>query len=118
MLSTPSFVRARNEMEWRAVVDDAGVVPTASREFRRTERILIRFEAYAAGAAQPDVRARLLNRGGEPMHPLEVRGGGAGGPYQVHLRPAHLPPGDYVIELSASSPIDDVTQLVAFRLRS
>ena len=118
VLSTPSFVRARNEMEWRAVVDDAGVVPTASREFRRTERILIRFEAYAAGAAQPDVRARLLNRGGEPMHPLEVRGGDAGGPYQVHLRPAHLPPGDYVVELSASSPIDDVTQLVAFRLRS
>ena len=118
VLSTPSFVRARNEMEWKAVVDDAGVVPTASREFRRTERILIRFEAYAAGDAQPEVKARLLNRGGEPMHPLDVRAAESGRPYQVDLRPAHLPPGDYVIELSASSPTDEVTQLVAFRLRS
>ena len=118
VLSTPSFVRARNEMEWRAVVDDAGVVPTASREFRRTERILIRFEAYAAGDAQPEVKARLLNRGGEPMHPLDVRAAESGRPYQVDVRPAHLPPGDYVIELSASSPTDEVTQLVAFRLRS
>ena len=118
VLSTPSFVRARNEMEWKAVVDDAGVVPTASREFRRTERILIRFEAYAAGDAQPEVKARLLNRGGEPMHPLDVRAAESGRPYQVDVRPAHLPPGDYVIELSASSPTDEVTQLVAFRLRS
>ena len=118
VLSTPSFVRARNEMEWKAVVDDVDVVPTASREFRRTDRILIRFEAYAAGDAQPEVKARLLNRGGEPMHPLDVRAAESGRPYQVDLRPAHLPPGDYVIELSASSPTDEVTQLVAFRLRS
>ena len=118
VLSTPSFVRARNEMEWKAVVDDVNVVPTASREFRRTDRILIRFEAYAAGDAQPEVKARLLNRGGEPMHPLDVRAAESGRPYQVDLRPAHLPPGDYVIELSASSPTDEVTQLVAFRLHS
>ena len=118
VLSTPSFVRARNELEWREVVDDLDVMPTASREFRRTERILIRFEAYAAGDAQPEVKARLLNRGGEPMHPLDVRAAESGRPYQVDLRPAHLPPGDYVIELSASSPTDEVTQLVAFRLRS
>ena len=118
VLSTPSFVRARNEMEWKAVVDDVDVVPTASREFRRTERILIRFEAYAAGDARPEVKARLLNRGGQPMHPLDVRAAESGRPYQVDLRPAHLPPGDYVIELSASSPTDEVTQLVAFRLRS
>ena len=118
VLSTPSFVRARNELEWREVVDDLDVVPTASREFRRTERILIRFEAYSPGEAQPEVKARLLNRGGQPMHPLDVRAAESGRPYQVQLWPAHLPPGDYVIELSASSPTDDVTQLVAFRLRS
>ena len=118
VLSTPSFVRARNELEWREVVDDLEVVPTASREFRRTERIVIRFEAYSPGDAQPEVKARLLNRGGQPMHPLDVRPAESGRPYQVHLQPAHLPPGDYVIELSASSPTDEVTQLVAFRLRS
>ena len=118
VLSTPSFVRARNELEWRTVVDDPDVVPTAARDFRRTERILIQFETYSPGAAEPDVKAQLLNRGGEPMHPLTVVPAEDGRPYQVHLRPAHLPPGDYVIELSASSPTDEVTRLVAFRLRS
>lgn len=118
VLSTPSFVRVRNEMEWKAAVDNLEVLPTASREFRRTERVLIRFEAYSPGDVQPEVKARLLNRGGELMHPLDVRAAEPGRPYQVHLRPAHLPPGDYVIELSASSPTDEVMQMVAFRLRS
>ena len=118
VLSTPSFVRARNAMEWKAVVDDPDAPPTAARQFRRTERILIRFEAYAPGTAQPEVTARLLNRGGEPLHPLDVRPPADGRPYQVHLWPAHLPPGDYVIELAAASPTDEVTEFVAFRLRS
>ena len=117
-LSTPSFVRARNAMEWRALVNDWTALPTAARDFRRTERILVRFEAYAPGTEEPDVRARLLNRGGELIHPLEVTPAQNGSPYQVDLWPAHLPPGDYVIELSATSATDDVTQLIAFRLRS
>ena len=118
VLSTPSFVRARNAMEWKALVDDYSALPTASRDFRRTDRVLVRFEVYAPGAEQPDVRARLLNRGGELIHPLDVTPADQAGPYQVDLWPAHLPPGDYVIELSATSANDDVTQLVAFRLRS
>ena len=88
------------------------------REFRRTERVLIRFEAYAPGTERPDVKARLLNRRGELIHPLDVQQADEGRPYQVDLRPIHLPPGDYVVELEASSPTGDVTQLIAFRLRS
>ena len=118
VLSTPSFVRARNHREWQARVDDWGAVPTAAREFRRTERVLIRFEAYAPGTERPDVRARLLNRGGELIHPLDVQQADDERPYQVDLRPAHLPPGDYVVELAATSAAGDVTRLVAFRLRS
>lgn len=118
VLSTPSFVRARNHREWQAVAGDWDAAPTASREFRRTERILVRFEAYAPGAERPEVKARLLNRAGELIHPLDVRQADGEQPYQVDLRPHHLPPGDYVIELAASSAVDDLTQLVAFRLRS
>ncbi len=118
VLSTPSFVRARNHREWQALVDDWAATPTASREFRRTERVLIRFEAYAPGTERPEVKARLLNRGGELIHPLDVEQADEARPYQVDLRPVHLPPGDYVVELAATSPTGDVTQLVAFRLRS
>jgi VWFA-related protein len=118
VLSTPSFLRARNHLEWQAIVDDWEAAPTAVREFRRTERVLIRFEAYAPGTERPDIKARLLNRGGELIHPLDVQQADEGRPYQVDLRPIHLPPGDYVVELAASSPTGDVTQLIAFRLRS
>lgn len=118
VLSTPSFVRARNALEWKALVNDWDALPTAARDFRRTERLLVRFEAYAPGEEEPDVRARLLNRGGDLIHPLDVTPPEDGSPYQVDVWPAHLPPGDYVIELSASSATDDVTQLIAFRLRS
>ena len=118
VLSTPSFVRARNHLEWQAFVEDWDAAPTAAREFRRTERVLIRFEAYAPGTERPEIRARLLNRIGELIHPLDVQQADEGRPYQVDLRPTHLPPGDYVVELAASSPTGDVTQLIAFRLRS
>ena len=118
VLSTPSFFRARNEMEWKVLVNDWEAIPTASREFRRTERVLIRFQAYAPGTELPEVRARLLNRSGEVIHPLDVRQAASGNPYQVDLRPAHLPPGDYVIEIAVASSTKDVNQLMAFRLRS
>jgi VWFA-related protein len=118
VLSTPSFFRARNEMEWKVLVNDWEAIPTASRDFRRTERVLVRFQAYAPGTELPEVRARLLNRSGEVIHPLDVRQAASGNPYQVDLRPAHLPPGDYVIEIAVASSTKDVNQLMAFRLRS
>ena len=118
VLSTPAFVRARNNMEWQNLVEDWDAVPTANREFRRTDRLLLRFETYAPGTEVPDVKARLLNRGGEPIHPLDVRPGEAGHPYQVDIAPAHLPPGEYVIELAATTPTSETTQLVAFKLVS
>ena len=39
VLSTPAFVRARNNMEWQNLVEDWDAVPTANREFRRTRPI-------------------------------------------------------------------------------
>ena len=118
VLSTPAFVRARNNMEWQNLVEDWAAIPTANREFRRTDRLLLRFEAYAPGTEVPDVKARLLNRGGDPIHPLDVRPGEDGHPYQVDIAPAYLPPGEYVIEFAATTPTSETTQLVAFKLVS
>ena len=72
VLSTPVFVRARNELEYRSLVDDWTVPPAVSRSFRRTERMLLRFQAYAPGGAVPEVEARLVNRAGEAIVPLDV----------------------------------------------
>ena len=118
VISTPSFVRARNNLEWKELVEDWDAVPSTGREFRRTERLLVRFEAYAPGTSVPDIKARLLNRGGDPMYPLDIQPAADGHPYQVDLMPVSLPPGEYVIELQASTPESETTQLVAFSLTS
>ena len=118
VLSTPSFVRARNNMEFTALVEDWDAIPTASREFRRTDQLLLRFETYAPGAAVPDVKAQLLNRGGDAMHPLDVQLAENGRSHQVHVVPVHLPPGEYVVELAVTTPTSETTQLIAFRLGS
>lgn len=117
-LSTPSFVRARNALHWRELVEDWDAAPTVSRNFRRTERLLLRFEAYAPGTSVPSVEAWLLNRSGDQMFPLIVQPDEDGRWHQVDIQPTGLPPGDYVVELKATAANQEVTQLVAFRLGS
>ena len=118
VFSTPAFVRARNTLEWRDLVDDWDAVPTVAREFRRTERMLLRFEVYAPGTDVPRVEAWVLNRSGGRMYPLVVQPTDGEHPFQIDIQPTSLPPGEYVIELRAAASGMETTQLVAFRLRS
>ena len=118
VLSTPAFVRARNNMEWQRLVQDWDAVPTANREFRRTDHLLLRFEAYTPGTEIAEVKARLLNRGGDAIVPLDVTPAEDGRPYQVDIAPVYLPPGDYVVELAATTLTSEITELIAFRLVS
>lgn len=138
VLSTPVFVRARNELEYRSLVDDWTAPPAVSRSFRRTERMLLRFQAYAPGGAVPEVQARLVNRAGEAIVPLDVLqpgsppagsespSAGAGdtasrpGPnaFQVPVAIPFLPPGEYLIELTATFGDGETTHLAAFRLEA
>ena len=118
VLGTPSFVRARNALELRQIVDDFTVVPLAAREFRRTDHLLVRVDAHAPGGATPTVEARLLNRRGDSIYPLDVQQASDGRPYQVYVTPVSLPPAEYIIEVRAETPTDEATRLVAFRLVS
>src|SRR5207342_629953 len=43
-VGTPEILRARNAREFHAIDGQAAAVPVASREFSRTERLLIRFQ--------------------------------------------------------------------------
>ena len=119
VLSTPYFVRARNALEFNALVADWNAPPTVSRSFRRTDRLLLRFDVYAPGDAAPDLEANLLNRGGDAVFPLDVRAAEDGGASrQVELAPAFLPPGEYIIEIQASFGDGEASEMVAFRLGS
>jgi VWFA-related protein len=116
-IGTPQFLRARNAREFRAILDNPEAVPVSSREFSRSERLLVRFPAYAPGDEVPTVGARLLNFAGQSMRTLDASRD-ARGLYEVDISLAGLASGDYYLELSASSSAGQTGERVAFRVRS
>jgi hypothetical protein len=116
-LSTPEVLRARTVKEFRDLSAAPDAVPTATREFRRTDRLIVRFDAYAPGNTAPAVSARLLNRAGEPMHDLTVSSS-AGSSHQLDLPLAGIAAAEYIIEITAKGESGNAKQLVAFRVVS
>ena len=51
------------------------------------------------------------------MRPLPVEQPAAGGPFELALRLASFPRGDYLIEISAAADDDVATTLIAFRIQ-
>jgi VWFA-related protein len=117
-LSTPRVFRARTAREFQALVGDAAAVPAVTREFSRTERLLIRFDTYGAGTEQPAVTASLLNRAGTKMSDLPVAAAAAGGTHQIDFGLSSIPAGEYLIEITAKGRSGETKQLVAFRVTS
>lgn len=115
-LSTPQVLRARSVREFREIKGGGPAVPTAGREFRRTDRLLIRFDAYAP-AGTPKVAARLLNRTGQPMLDLPVAPR-EGESFEVDLPLAGMAAAEYLVEITASGEAGEAKQLVAFRVVS
>jgi hypothetical protein len=117
VLGTPEVLRARNAREFRTLSAADSAVPVASREFSRTERLLIRFPAYAPSGTQPTVSARLLSRTGQPMRDLTVEpGSGDDGEHAIDLPLAGLAAGDYFVEVEAAIPSGETRDRVAFRV--
>ena len=109
-----ALLRAGSAREFRAVSEDPDAAPVATREFRRTERLLVRVPAYEPGGEPARVSATLLNRWRQPMRalpamPVLLRDGVT--QFDVPLAP--LAPGEYTIRLSAGSVVEHVT----FRVR-
>jgi VWFA-related protein len=116
VLGTPEVLRARNAREFRTLSTDSAV-PVASREFSRTERLLIRFPAYAPTGTQPTVSARLLSRTGQPMRDLIVApASGDDGEHAVDLPLAGLAAGEYFVEVEAAIPSGEAKDRVGFRV--
>jgi VWFA-related protein len=114
-LGTAEVIRARSAREYRSLEGDADAVPTSAREFSRSERLLIRVPAYAAG---PDlaVTARLASRAGGSMRDLVVVKGPAPHLFQVDLPLAGLASGAYAVQFTVKSPDGDAKDEVAFRV--
>jgi VWFA-related protein len=118
-LTTPRVYVARTPREFQAIKNDATAAPTATREFRRTERLFLRLDAVAPGgqAGALTYTARLLNRQGDRMADLPVTSPAQGGTATLDVPLAGLPAGEFLIEVAAKGPDGaDASELVAFRM--
>jgi hypothetical protein len=114
--ATPRVYVARSARDFQLIRKDEGVMPTASREFRRTERLVLKIEAYGPGDAVVAVTSRLLNKQGGRMADLPVTSA-AGQPHMIDLPLSALAPGEYLLEVSgAVEGQKSATELIAFRV--
>ena len=114
-LSTPEVLRGRTLPEWQKLAADAAAVPVTEREFRRTERLLLRVGAQSS-AGTPVISARLLNRDGGEMSQLVVTPAGFGGLSHIDVPLAAIPPGEYVVEVTAKEGTEQTSAFVAIRV--
>jgi VWFA-related protein len=116
--ATPKVFVARNALEFRALAKNPDASPTADRDFRRTDRLVVRAEAYAPGNALVKVAAKLLNKQGQALADVPISAPAAPtDPHVVDLPLASLAPGEYLLELSAAAEgASAATQLIPFRV--
>jgi VWFA-related protein len=117
-LSTPRVFRARTARDVQMLQADPAAVPAVGREFSRTERLLIRFDAYVPGTEQATPAARLLNRAGTKMSDVPVTPGPTPGAFSLDVGLNAIPPGEYLVEIALKGGDGETTTLVPFRVGS
>jgi VWFA-related protein len=116
LLGTPVVFRARTLRDFNLLKTDAEAIPVALREFSRTDRVLIRIPAYGPADTSPTVSVHLLNRGGQTMSEIPVTPAPTPGIQQIDLPLSALAPGEYVVEIKATSEGGEVKEHVGFRV--
>lgn len=115
VIGTPQIFRARTVRDAQAARTDPNAVPTALREFSRSDRVIAKISTYGPGTSAPTLTVRVLNRTGAPMNDVPVTpiepGGGL-----IEIPLAPFAPGDYLLEISASGSGGDAKELIGFRV--
>jgi VWFA-related protein len=114
-IATPRVYVARTARDFQMIRKDASVAPTASREFRRTERLVAKVDAYGPGGSVT-LTARLLNKQGAKLVDVPVSET-PGQSHMIDLPLSAFAPGEYLLELAAAAEGQEpVTELLAFRV--
>jgi VWFA-related protein len=113
-LATPRFLLARSPFELRALLSAPAATPTASRRLRKSDRLLVELEAYAA-AGPPDLALELLNQKGESLVSIPVAAPASGHP-RVEIPLQSLAPATYVLKVIARTADHRAEQHVPFRI--
>jgi VWFA-related protein len=112
----PEIIRARTLREFEAASTNPDAAPTPVREFRRSDRLIVRAPAMTSGVWVLTVSARLLNRWGQPMRDLETLDARGSGIVQFSLPLAWLVPGDYEIELRTRDGGSEASQKIPVKV--
>jgi VWFA-related protein len=116
-LGTPEVFRARTIPELQRLKADAQAVPVPTREFARTDRLLVRVPAWGPANTPPTLTARLLNRSGQAMSDVPVAAAASpGGPFEIEVPLANLAAGEYILEVAAAGEGAGVQELIGFRV--
>lgn len=114
-VTPPQIFRARTARDLQALRQSASAMPTTSREFSRTEQLLLRFKAYGPGGT-PTVTVRLVNAVGDVMStfpPAEAR---ADGLIEMPFPLGGLVTGTYLIEIEARTSDLQSRVVIGFRI--
>jgi hypothetical protein len=115
LLLPPVLIPTQSAREFREVAERRDAAPAPDREFRRTERLIIRAPAYGASGPLP-VTGRLLNRIGQTVMSLSAMPAGGDGVTQFDLPLAPLAPGDYFLQLSVQGPAGEISQRLPIKI--
>ncbi|MDP1568926.1 MAG: VWA domain-containing protein [Vicinamibacterales bacterium] len=115
LISTPRFLRARSPFELRALRANPSPSPTASRRFRRTDRVLVDIGVVIAPGVPVDLVTELLNTEGKVLAPLPVSPP-EDGLSRLELPLSSLAQGTYLLRIRAKAGEYEVQQHDAFRI--
>jgi len=118
LLGTPAVFRARTLRDYQQLKTDAAAVPIATREFSRTDRIVIRVPTYGPAGTKPSLSVHLLNRAGQSMSEIPATASPRDDEQQIDVPLSALAPGEYLVEIKATSASGDAQELVGFRVVS
>ena len=114
-LATPRFMLARSPFEYRAL-QSADAAPAASRRLRKSDRLLVDLEAYAANG-EPELTLELLNERGESLVTLPVpEASSTTGRSRVEIPLQSLAPATYLLKVTARTANQQAEQHAPFRI--
>ena len=93
--------RARTAREFQTIAADAAAVPIAGREFSRTERLLIRFDAYGPGSEKPSRQPCCSIARAARCRDVPIAAGTAGIDASDRSGPRAIRRGEYLVEINA-----------------
>jgi VWFA-related protein len=117
VILAPQLFRAASAREFREISTNANAAPVPGREFRRTDRLLMRVPTYDAAGQEVVVSAKLMNRVGAVLLELSPTPGGIGSSLSTFDLPlARFAPGEYSLEVAAQSESGMSRQLIRLRI--